>query len=497
MIYYSDYTDKPDIIQTHFLKISICNILSGILCLKNKKVNDMNKKLSIIIILVFNSFILFSDVREENIDIFILLDKSLSMENNIEEVKSYIDNFIIDNIVIPGDRLIILNFYGETEDFIDTIVSSDDEKLRIKDRLYSVRADGSFTDIGKALDHLNQVVGENSDRIRYMLLITDGKQEAYPGTKYYSIDGSFNHELLKHTKTIQKKGWKIEVLGIGKLNKAAEIAEKLSGTYVTVEKADQMDLAEKTSDFLTIITIEEEPEIKKFGRNKQSVISFNVFSKNAKNESKITIDSIKFVSENNTEYELLDSPFSLIAEPDIGKEIKIPVKINSSVGPGTYPGNLEFSYSSDKVLTPSLFDIEITIKKAFNPLIIYIPLILIVLGILYLIIMKAKQVVSGKDEDRGFDILIDNEKFSDIPFILKNNEKLFLIMDSTGKFIFSRIRSGMAKAFLVKSGGKIDLTIIDSKLFPDFSDKIDNIIGKSVNIRLKSGKLLKLLFKRK
>ncbi len=85
-----------------------------------------------------------------------------------------------------------------------------------------------------------------------MLLITDGKQEAPPGTKYYSADGKFNHELLKHTKTIQKKGWKIEVLGIGKLNKAADIAEKLSGTYVEVEKADASELAEKLQIFLQL-----------------------------------------------------------------------------------------------------------------------------------------------------------------------------------------------------------------------------------------------------
>lgn len=459
----------------------------------------MKKKLSllILILLISNSFILFSDVREENIDIFILLDKSLSMENNIDEVIKYIDRFIVDNIVIPGDRLIILNFYGETDDFIDTSVSSDEEKQSIKDKLYSVKADGRFTDIGNALDRLNEVAGESSGRIRYMLLITDGKQEAYPGTKYYSKDGSFNHELLKHTKTIQKKGWKIEVLGIGKLNKAAEIAEKLSGTYVTVEKAEKMDLAEKTSDFLTIITIEEKPEIGKFGRNKKSVINFNVLSKNAEAESEITINSIKFISDNNTAYELLDSPFSFIAEPDLEKEIEIPVKISTSAEPGTYTGNLEFSYSSAKVLTPSLFDTEIIIKKGVNPLFIFIPLILIVLVILYFIIMKGKQLLPGKEEDRGFDIFLDNEKLYDIPFILKNNEKLFLIMDSAGKFTFSKIRSGMAKAFLVKSGGKIDFTIIDSKLFPDFKDKIDNILGKSVIIRLKSGKLLKLLFKRK
>ena len=454
----------------------------------------MIKKLFLFLIILTAAVSVFSDEREENIDIYILLDKSLSMENNIEEVKKYINSFIIDNIIISGDRLLIINFYGKTEKYIDSPVENNDVKISLKNKLSSVKADGRFTDIGSALDKLSETAGPENSRLKYMLLITDGKQEAPPGTKYYSPDGTFNHELLKHTKTIQKKGWKIEVLGIGKLNKAADIAEKLSGTYVEVEKADASDLAEKTSDLLTIISVKTDPVFKKLNRNNESELSFTAVSSNTDNETEIVIDSVKFTS-GNTVYEMLESPHKINISPETDNEVVIPVKINSKLNPGLINGTVEFFYSSEKILTPSLFEAEIEKSAGLNTSVLFI--VLAVILVLLILLLIIRRMLSGKEEDRGFDIFLDNEKLSEIPFKLKNNEKLFLIINSAGEFSLSRIKSAFAKAYIVKNGSRINFQILDKKLFPDLKDKMDNILGKSVNIKMKSGKLLKLLFKRK
>ncbi len=460
-----------------------------------KKVKHMMKKTFFAVIVILLSIRLYSDERKENIDIFILLDKSLSMENNIDEVKEYIQSYIVDNIIINGDRLLIINFYGKTEKYIDSFIDNNDVKGQIKDKISDVRADGRFTDIGSALDTLSETAGEETERLRYMLLITDGKQEAPPGTKYYSPDGSFNHELLRHTRVIQKKGWKIEVLGIGKLNKAADIAEKLSGTYIEVDKAVAEDLAEKTSDFLTIININKVPELKKLNRKNESVISFSAVSSNTDNDIEIIMDSIRFTAGEKV-HEMLPEKFRFIIEPDIVNNIDIPVMIKDEIPPGNIKGSLEFFYVSENILTPSLFDIELVKSKGINPLLIFIAAGIPVLIIL-LFIFKNMKGPGKSDKDSGFDILIDNEKISEIPYILKNNEKLFLAINNAGEITLSRIKSAFSKGYLVKSDGKISFQILDSKLFPDFKDKIDNIIGKSVNIRLKSGKFLKILFKRK
>ena len=89
-----------------------------------------------------------------------------------------------------------------------------------------------------------------------MLLITDGKQEAPPESKYYSPDGSFNHEFLKNSKVIQKQGWKIHILGIGMGTSAKELAENLSATYSEVpEEPSPEELAAGTVNLLGTIEV--------------------------------------------------------------------------------------------------------------------------------------------------------------------------------------------------------------------------------------------------
>ena len=168
----------------------------------------------IMFIVLFLQFPVFPDNREDNIDVFIVLDKSLSMEDKIEAVSGYINTFIVDKIIIPGDMLYILDFYGKTEILINSTITDENHKTEIKNTIKKVKADGRFTDIGNALDGLSEIIPryENNGRLKYMLLITDGKQEAPPESVYYSPDGSFNHRFLEHTRTIEKQGWKIRRL---------------------------------------------------------------------------------------------------------------------------------------------------------------------------------------------------------------------------------------------------------------------------------------------
>ena len=193
---------------------------------------------------------------------------------------------------------------------------------------------------------------------------------------------------------------------------------------------------------------------------------------------------------------MLQSPYSFDIEAGTDNIIEIPVKISSEINPGKISGTVEFFYSSDNILTPSLFDAEIEKSKSISPALIYIPSGIIIL-ILVLFLLKKLIPSDVKEKDRGFEVFIDSEKISELPLKLKNNEKLFLIINSAGEFSLSRIKSAFAKGYIIRTGNRIDFKILDNKLFPDFKDKIDNILGKSVNIKMRSGKLLKLLFKRK
>ena len=92
---------------------------------------------------------------------------------------------------------------------------------------------------------------ESDGREKYVLLLTDGIQEAPPSSKYYSKSGTFNHEFLANTKTIQQKGWKVMILGIGTDTAAKDLARELQGSYNEITNKLSVDaLTEKTGALL-------------------------------------------------------------------------------------------------------------------------------------------------------------------------------------------------------------------------------------------------------
>ena len=76
-----------------------------------------------------------ADTRKENIDVIIALDKSLSMENKIGAVETWVNSFILDQLVVPGDFLTVIPFYGKTDPLISTEIKGDAELLALNDAL--------------------------------------------------------------------------------------------------------------------------------------------------------------------------------------------------------------------------------------------------------------------------------------------------------------------------------------------------------------------------
>jgi hypothetical protein len=141
---------------------------------------------------------LLADTRTENIDVVVALDRSLSMEKKVEAVKSYVSTYLIDQVLIPGDHFIVVAFYGKADVIISQAIVGDADKKAVKAVITKIRGNGRFTDIGNALDILQQQVTpiENDGRKKFILLLTDGIQEAPPTSKYYSKDGKSNpHEF--------------------------------------------------------------------------------------------------------------------------------------------------------------------------------------------------------------------------------------------------------------------------------------------------------------
>lgn len=431
---------------------------------------------------------LFCDEREENIDIFLVLDKSLSMEEEIKAVKAYIDDYIIDDLLIPGDMLVIIAFYGEAEIVVNDENVEPDEIPTLKDRVGEILADGRFTDIGNALDTLKEALEryENRDRKRYMLLLTDGIQEAPPESEYFTEDGSFNHAFLENTRTIQKEGWKIQVLGIGTASAAKQIAEQLAGEYSeTSEEPTKEELVEKTEELLGSIRILGEVTLKPVDENGGTKINLNVESDNYAEQKKITITKIRLIIDDTKEVVVLNEPFSFTIEPASTREVTIPITIEGPLEAGIRTGTLHFSFSGEPVLIPAVTPVQFKVKSFIENNIWLIPVAIVLLAaIVFGIIFLTKSIAANKG--LAFRVFVDNVPVTKEPVKLKQDEKVYLTLQKL-EFSVCKQKEEGAIAELITDQERLKFSFLNHPEIKIMDDVPENILGEKIRIRLKGG----------
>jgi von Willebrand factor type A domain len=143
-----------------------------------------------------------AELRPGFLDMILLLDKSLSMAPFFEEAKAYVAGTVIGPILVPGDRLIVETVYGKVDRLISTSIGSEEDKAKAIRAIRVLRADGRFTDLGAALDAAKRDLDElgQTDRPKYVLLITDERQEAPKGSPYQASDYKLKHPSLEYIK---------------------------------------------------------------------------------------------------------------------------------------------------------------------------------------------------------------------------------------------------------------------------------------------------------
>jgi hypothetical protein len=144
------------------------------------------------------------ETRSAYLDVILLVDKSLSMVKAEAGVRKYAEGEIIGPVLVPGDRLIIETFYGKVDRLYAGTIRSEEDKAAIVRKLDAVVPNGRFTDIGAALDRAKADLAELGmpERPKYVLLLTDERQEAPYGTKYYAPDYKLVHPALKYVRRV-------------------------------------------------------------------------------------------------------------------------------------------------------------------------------------------------------------------------------------------------------------------------------------------------------
>jgi von Willebrand factor type A domain len=345
---------------------------------------------------------LLADQRVDNIEIYLVLDKSLSMVEEIGSVKEYVLNNILNKLVIEGDYFLLIPFYGKTDQSFNAYIKSAQDKNQVSNDITQIQADGRFTDIGNALSTLRKSIISDTDSVRkYMLLITDGKQEAPPDSPFYSPDGSFNHEFLSNTKEIQREGWKIVVLGIGNDTAAKEIARELSAAYVLVpDNTETRDIDTSLNNFLGRHDIISFKDQVKLNKNGQGVLELQIESTGYSDTKEITIIEIKLISETTQNLNILEKPVTIVVEPEKSSVIEIPVSIPLSEQ--DYTAEIAFIFDGENIFTPAVHTIHIKNESGIPSFYYYIiPVVLLFIIFYYVRRIIKRKKMEEEDNPNG------------------------------------------------------------------------------------------------
>jgi hypothetical protein len=450
--------------------------------------------------LIFSAILLLSlvaarvpaDQRTEPMDVIMALDKSLSMEGKIDSVIAYVNDYLIDQLLIPGDYLLVVAFYGKSEIPVAVRIGGEADKQKAKAAISKLVADGRFTDIGNALDVLGSEVQKIGDpnRKKYLLLLTDGIQEAPPNSKYYSPDGKFTHAYLENTKTIQKKGWKIQILGIGTHEEAQALAKDLAAEYSQVSEAPtKEEFIAKTQGFLASIELTRGPQFDPIDPLGRGRLRFTLQSKGYSQPRELRISEIFLSRPGAEEVNILPGPATLSVPPDAPLQGSLRVRIAPRLPAGDYEASLRFQFTGESSFSPVAMPVRFHIQSLAVGFwywilagVAVVALIVVLIVVLAVRLRKAKVrfrlVVEGR---RGF------KQERTITIV----EGVPLFMDeSEGGVRIARTKSADTVARLVAIAKGVRMTVLKPERFIKLRNVPQNILDFELRMRTEEKKEL-------
>ncbi|MFP4362864.1 MAG: vWA domain-containing protein [Spirochaetia bacterium] len=450
-------------------------------------------------LMMIGLFCAFGDERTENIDVLLVLDKSLSMRQEIGSVRSYVEQEILNDILIPGDSLMVIQFYGNAEVLINGVYGSGEDLEAFRSQVQTIQADGAFTDIGNALDRLQNELSafQNNDRRKYMLLLTDGRQEAPEDSPYYSPDGSFNHAFLENTRMIQREGWKIHILGIGEDSAARELAQELSGVYTEVPEAPtEEEIAEQTEDLIAEITIETPVEVAPVSAEGESELVFQAESRGYSNEREITIIQVIITfTQNNAEESVLSEEYVFSVDPAAPQLVRIPLEFSDLPEAGDYSVEVELVTAGNTALVPTIFDTTIHINSWIeNNIVLFVAAILVALAVIVAVASGITFLL--KKKTLHFRISADTKPLSSSGFALKPGESMFLTL-SGGAIEAVKEKTENSVVQIWNAGKELKMRVLEKSRVVSPASIPEKLKNFMIQLKTKAGRVVKIRINKK
>jgi Mg-chelatase subunit ChlD len=430
-----------------------------------------------------------ADTRKENIDVIIALDKSLSMEKKIGAVESWVNSFILDQLVIPGDFLTVIPFYGKTDILISRQITNDADRAAAKALISGVKGDGRFTDIGNALDALKAQLAdkEKDGRQKYVLLLTDGIQEAPPSSKYWSKNGVFNHEFLANTKTIQQKGWKVLILGIGIETAAKQLAQELQGSYgqITTNLTPE-SLASTAGTLFGMPSVEGAVALGPVNAGGSARVSFKLKSSGLAGDVNIPVGDVTVEVGGKSYSSLLAAPVTITVKKDSSVPVDIPLRFPAGLPAGSSSGTLTFSFSAAERFAPAQVPVTMTVHGwVQSNIALLVPALVLLLILIALIIFLIWRLTRGRPI--RFAVLVDDQPVQAEAISLRAGREVFL-NDNASSFSIAQKRNARSVARFSVDGGKLSLEGLKEDRFPKVGEFPPEARGKTFALRTETGK---------
>jgi len=173
----------------------------------------MLKVKSLLFILVFCilSFTVFAGERTVPVDIFLMIDKSKSMNEpgKFDSLHKWVRDTLVTEMLIPEDWITVWEFYEKPHELQTMTVKTEADRTLLIKTVDSIVPDGAFTDIGSALDAIQNSLNKRGKNNRYkiLLLVTDLEQDAPWTSKYRGKQESFKSPYLAEARIIKHDNW--------------------------------------------------------------------------------------------------------------------------------------------------------------------------------------------------------------------------------------------------------------------------------------------------
>ena len=167
----------------------------------------MQKIFILIFLIGFSSLLHAQDRRTIPLDLYLIIDGSSAMEDSRDEIAAWVNDHVIDRILMEGDRITIWTAGSAARVIHSAEISGDAEKQAIRDLLGAMDARGATADFSGAITDAASRLSADRSRLSHTMLITASAEGLRP-----AFTGSARH-LFQWFRSEQFSRWQVLVVG--------------------------------------------------------------------------------------------------------------------------------------------------------------------------------------------------------------------------------------------------------------------------------------------